>query len=305
MNAKLITTVHWNVPDQFKQHVDETGNFHFLVFGGGRKRLEGLKDAWLLEHCTPDDYNADDNISELNPYLNEMTSIYTVWKNPELLGKDIDAIGHAHYRRFFSLDDVKDIERCDGIIAAPVSLGVAGFGCTLEKQYELCHVKEDFDILKQTIEEEGLMDSEVWDKWTKLNYLYAPCNLFLLRRECFNRYCADVFNVALKLPDRIDVAGRDDYQRRACSFLCERFTSYWFFRQSFRGWMKLKEQSCQFHPEWKATNSTDSRGCFNGKYVADKSLDAINVWLSQIHNARQPNFFKPPVDQKGVFRGET
>jgi len=257
MKTKLITTVHWNVPDEFKKYVEQSNNLHFLVFGGGRKRLEELNDDWLVKHCTPDDFNPHDNISNLNPYLNEMTSIYTVYKNPNLLPSDIEAIGHAHYRRFFTSADVEDMGKCEGIVATPISVGVAGFGCTLEKQYELCHVKEDFTILKSVIEEQGLMDEQMWNEWTQLGFLFAPCNLFVLRKEWFNRYCADLFKIALELPKRIDVTGRDDYQRRACSFLCERYTSYWFYTQVRRGHMTLMVKPCQFHPEWKATNSTD------------------------------------------------
>lgn len=101
MKTKLITTVHWAVPEEFKKHVEESNGLYFLVFGGGSKRLEELNDSWLKERCVPDDTN-EDNISNLNPYLNEMTSIYTVWKNQGLLPPDTEAIGHAHYRRFFT-----------------------------------------------------------------------------------------------------------------------------------------------------------------------------------------------------------
>lgn len=239
MNTRIITTVHWAIPEEFKKHVEKSGDLHLLVFGGGRKRLEELNDEWLTKRCVPDDYNASDNISNLNPYLNEMTSIYTVWKNPDLLPPDIDAIGHAHYRRFFKAEDIDDIEKYDAIVAASASVAVAGFGCTLEKQYELCHYKEDFAVLKKTIEEEGLMDEEAWNEWTHLDYLYAPCNVFVMRVKWFLRYCHDLFKVALKLPGRINVEGRDDYQRRACSFLCERFTSYWFYTRQRNGELKV------------------------------------------------------------------
>lgn len=284
MKTKLITTVHWAVPEEFKKHVEESNGLYFLVFGGGSKRLEELNDSWLKERCVPDDTN-EDNISNLNPYLNEMTSIYTVWKNQGLLPPDTEAIGHAHYRRFFTQEDVDELDKYDALIASPASVRVAGFGCTLEKQYTLCHFKEDFDILKNTIEEVGLMDKEVWSEWTQLGYLYAPCNLFVLRREWFDKYCSDLFKVALKLPERIDVTGRDDYQRRACSFLCERFTSYWFYTQVKRGRMKVVEKPCQFHPEWKATNSTDTRGCYNGKFVKDNSLDIVAKWVKETQPA--------------------
>ena len=276
--TKLITTVHWNVPQKFKDYIDNNKDNHFLVFGGGKKRLESLNDKWLLENCTPDDARQD-NISELNPYLNEQTSIYLVYKNMDLLPSDTKTIGHAHYRRFFSKEDLKQMQFCDAIVAYPASVNVAGFGCTLEKQYELCHVKEDFQILKQTIEEVGLMDKDVWWWWTHLNYLYAPCNIFCMTKNWFVNYCNDLFKVALKLPERIDVSGRDDYQRRACSFLCERFASYWFYLHDFRHAMRIVEKPCQFHPEWKATNSFDVRGCYNGEYKHDTSWDRVANWV--------------------------
>ena len=33
--TKLITTVHWNVPQKFKDYIDNNKDNHFLVFGGG------------------------------------------------------------------------------------------------------------------------------------------------------------------------------------------------------------------------------------------------------------------------------
>ena len=52
-----------------------------------------------------------DNINELNPYLNEATGLYDIWKN-----KSEEIIGLCHYRRFFwynnnilSLKDSKEI----------------------------------------------------------------------------------------------------------------------------------------------------------------------------------------------------
>lgn len=276
--TKLITTVHWSVPQQFKDHIDQNKDLHCLVFGGGKQRLDGLNDKWLSDNCIPDDARPN-NISKLNPFLNEMTSIYLIHKNLGLLDGHTANIGHVHYRRFFNKNDIEDIDTCDGIIVNPVALGVVGFKCTLEKQYELCHVAEDFQILKSLVIKEGLYDEEVWSKWTHLDYLYAPCNIFCLKRECFNIYANDMFKVVLQLPVLIDVSTRDDYQRRACSFLSERLTSYWFFKQSYRKTMRFIEKPCQFHPEWKATNSFDVRGQYNGVRKGDESLKKIEAWL--------------------------
>ena len=65
--------------------------------------------------------------------------------------------------------------------------------------------------MKQTVIDEGLFDEEAWSKWTSLDYLFAPCNIFCLKREVFNMFCQDLFKVVLNLPEKIDVTGRDDY----------------------------------------------------------------------------------------------
>lgn len=78
--------------------------------------------------------------------------------------------------------------------------------------------------------DEGIYEEQTWNTWANSYCMFAPCNMFVLKREVFNMFCNDLFRVALKLPYKIDIAGRDDYQKRACSFLCERFTSYWMYK---------------------------------------------------------------------------
>lgn len=270
--TKIIMSIHYSPMQQLREYIDNNRDLVVPVCGGSS--LKDSDDEWIKKNVIMDDCRKD-NISHLNKQLNELTNIYLIWKNLSLLDGHTANIGNEHYRRFFSRESIKDIDTVDGIIANPISLGVAGFPCTLEKQYELCHYKEDFDILKQTIIDEGLMDEEAWNVWTKVNYLYAPCNCFVLKREVFNMFCKDLFKVALKLPNLIDVTGRDDYQKRACSFLSERFTSYWFFAQAARGRCRWKIVDLEYHPDWKGTNSIDSRGCFNGIFKGDQSLQKV------------------------------
>lgn len=280
--TKLITTIHWKLPKEAKEYFEANKDLHTLVFGGGKKHLDSIKDKWLKDNCIPDDV-VTPNISDLNPQLNEMTTIYLIHNHLGLLDGYTANIGHVHYRRFFARQDLEDIDTCDGIIATASSLNVAGFNCTLEKQYALCHYAEDFQKLKQLIVEEKLYDADTWNKWTQLQYLYAPCNIFCLKRECFNIYCDEVFKVVLRLPTVIDVTGRDDYQKRACSFLSERLTSYWFFKQQASGRMRWKEKPCQFMTEWKAPTSGDNRGCYNGQFIHDQSMDKVNSWIQTMY----------------------
>lgn len=276
--TKLVTTIHYSVPGPFKEYMQNNRDIYLLVFGGGKQKLESINDKWLLENCMPDDI-CPKNISHLNPILNEMTTVFLVRSNLRLLPASTANIGHVHYRRFFSREDLEDIDKCDGIIAEPISLTAAGFPCTVEEQYSLFHYEEDFQTLKRLVIEEGLYDEEAWGKWSKLQMLFAPCNMFCLKREVFNMYCDDVFKVILRLPDVIDLSGRDDYQKRACSFMSERLTSYWMYAQQYRQRMKWIQKPCQFKPEWKTSGAKDTRGCYNGRYVEDQSLPKIAQWI--------------------------
>ena len=82
--TKIITTMHWKLPQEAKDYFNEHRDLHFPVFGGGKQKMESLNDKWLSDNCTPDDARKD-NISMLNPLLNEWTTIYLVHKNLSLL----------------------------------------------------------------------------------------------------------------------------------------------------------------------------------------------------------------------------
>ena len=83
----------------------------FFPINGGSK----LDDEWSLTFLQKD--NAYDNISELNPLLNEMTAVYWFWKNYKPLP---DYVGFNHYRRFFKKADILDYSQHDIIISKPI-----------------------------------------------------------------------------------------------------------------------------------------------------------------------------------------
>ncbi len=277
--TKIICNLHWTPTEPLKKHLEENNDLIVPVFGGGKEVMKLCNDKWLDKHVLTDDC-CKDNISDLNPILNEMTSLYLIYKNLRLLDGHTANIGLCHYRRFFPKSVLDMIDTCDGILLNPLPLGVCGRPCLLEQQYELLHVKADFDILKQTIIDEGIYEAQTWNAWANGYYLFAPCNMFVLKREVFNMYCKDLFKVALKLPYKIDLTGRDDYQKRACSFLCERFTSYWMFKQCAIGNMQFIGANAEEHLDWKPSDAGDARGSYAGVHKGDESLKRIDKWLN-------------------------
>ena len=119
---------------------------------------EGTND-WCDKHLH---YETDfkDNISHLNPKLNEMTSIWCYWKN---LMEDADYIGFNHYRRLFDdevLDD--DISGYDIIDTRPIPMvfnmsyftgsQIPNFVPTdIKNGYFICHKFEDWIKMEEQL----------------------------------------------------------------------------------------------------------------------------------------------------------
>ncbi len=146
-----------------------------------------LKNNYNLE-CYCD--NIGDNISKYNPYMNEMTMFFWLYKNYQIK----DYIGFCHYRRYFSfLDNVIDVENIlnnNDIIL----LEKTKFICPVYKQYSHCHnlldLKELCEIIHKLYPE---YDQSCYDVLNG-NELYS-CNMFIMKRDDFIKYCDFAFNV--------------------------------------------------------------------------------------------------------------
>ena len=139
--TQIIMSLHWNPPRELKDYIERNKDLVLPICGGSV--LKFSDDEWVKKNVLMDDRKPQ-NISNLNPHLNELTNVYLIWRNLDLLDGRAANIGNEHYRRFFTRESLKDMDTVDGIIANPVGLGVAGFPCTLEEQYGLCHYAEDF-----------------------------------------------------------------------------------------------------------------------------------------------------------------
>ena len=104
---------------------------YFPIRGGNS--LE--QDQWCVDHAESD--AGGDDISCLNPLLNEMTSIYWFWKNKQLP----DYVGFNHYRRFFPRESISDYADYDIIISKPIFSS----SIPLAAQYQFYHRIADLD----------------------------------------------------------------------------------------------------------------------------------------------------------------
>ena len=260
MKIDLILNIFYQPPEMLENYINNNINLYIPINCGN---LKGTND-WCDKHLN---YETDfkDNIAHLNPKLNEMTSIWCYWKN---LMKDADYVGHNHYRRLFRIEDLNDISEYDVIDAKPIPMmfnmsyftgsPIPNFVSTdIKNGYAICHKIEDWNKMEELLKKTPYY--VFFEEWSKQIQLTSPCNLFIMKKKMFEEYCNFVFPILFDLEQKINLEGRDGYQRRALAFISERLTSLFIYSKKQQGY-KSKTIGTLFFEDWKPQNSTDKRG---------------------------------------------
>jgi hypothetical protein len=189
--------------------------------------------------------NTGDNISIKNPNYCELTGLYWAWKN-----LNCEYIGLCHYRRYFTNKSLiqrflhrhnkfeliltgseirKLLEENDVILPTKRNYYIE----TVWSHYKNAHHIKDLEETKKIIEEkypEYLDSFEKVMSETKL-HLY---NMFIMKKEDFNRYCKWVFDILFELEKRVDISSYDNYQKRIYGFISERLFNVWVYSRKLR-----------------------------------------------------------------------
>lgn len=180
--------------------------------------------------------NTGDNISALNYCFCELTGMYWAWKN-----LDADYIGLAHYRRHFSAARriPKTEEEKFGVL---LTSGQAQ--ALLEKQDIILpkrrkyYIENLYDHYKHTMHIEPLDETgkiiaercpEYLPEFEKLHQRTSAhmFNMFIMKREQFDRYCAWLFDILFELNRRIDPAQYDSFHARYLGRISELLLDVW------------------------------------------------------------------------------
>ena len=228
MNIKILVATHkayWMPDDDI-----------YLPLHVGR---EGKQDLGFIGD------NTGDNISLKNANYCELTGLYWSWKNLKC-----DYIGLCHYRRYFCAtkhgrdydsktkaillraDYEKVLRQYDVILPEKRNYYIE----IVRSQYEHAHNKRDLDEVERIISERH---PEYLDAFflvmnrRKLHIL----NMFVMKKELFDEYCAWLFDILFELEKRIDISRYDAYQARVFGFLGERLFNVWLEKKK----LKIKE----------------------------------------------------------------
>lgn len=229
MDIKIIVATH----KKYKMPEDSI----YLPLHVGR---EGKEDIGYVGDDT------GDNISDTNARLCELTGIYWAWKN-----LDADYIGLTHYRRHFSFvprierifckdkfdliatkEQVKALlENCDVIVPNRRKYYIE----TMESHFlHLPYTYEkDYRILEEVIKE---LAPEYWESFRSVmsDTSAHMFNMFIMKKELFDKYCEWLFPIILKVDNQIDVTGYDRMQARAVAYYGEFMLDVWMKKNDIR-----------------------------------------------------------------------
>ena len=191
--------------------------------------------------------NTGDNISYLNPKLNECTALYWIWKNVRCR-----YIGLDHYRRYFLRNGVEHISN---VIDEKTAISLL----------------RDYDIILSHVFDSGIVSIREWldmtagdkcyvdlvrDKLIKYQPDYLKsfdyvmdghtmyvCNMMITRKEIFDEYCEWLFSFIIEAAEDGDVSGLAPYPSRIFAFIAERMLKVWLLQHNYR----IKEQTILFY----------------------------------------------------------
>ena len=185
--------------------------------------------------------DTDDNISCLNPYLNEITALYWIWKHTRQ-----NLIGFVHYRRFFSLDnknfltqlDAEKILRENDIIVSACQFGYIAL-------YDWKIMLSGRELAERVIATVrkfiALRQPDYLAAYDRINNGFGTfCyEIFITRRKIFEAYCEWLFSFIIDATEEIltttDLAQSDDPRRyRAISFLAEHLLGVWLIKNPLK-----------------------------------------------------------------------
>lgn len=170
-----------------------------------------------------------DNINYLNPYINEATGLYYIWKN-----KKDKYVGLVHYKMFFknngeplTLKDAKEILKDHDIIIKYDYIFDKGIYKQLRSEFENPDILDKYyNILCE--KEPELRD---WFEFKQFN----NSEMFVCERKVMNKYCEWLFPLIIPITEQFIKEDKNRVvNKRMIGHLVERLFAYWIWKNNLR-----------------------------------------------------------------------
>lgn len=186
-----------------------------------------------------------ENISFLNPYINELTAIYWMWKNTTS-----EIIGTAHYHRFFVNEkadsyfsdshkylDEKTTQQLlknhDIILRRSIPYGNTEDCFRKFMGYDFYETAKN--VFQQVIKDIAPEYEEAFLFALSRHNSGHAFNMFITRRHVFNAYCSWLFPIILEAANRIDFTQLPNPPHsRIIGFMGEALLMPWLMKQRLR-----------------------------------------------------------------------
>ena len=177
-----------------------------------------------------------DNISAKNPYYCELTGIYWAWKNLQA-----DYIGLCHYRRHFTLAKrfpKTEAERFDVLLTGEQAEALLHQTDILLPKARNYYIENLYDHYAHTLHIEPLDEAgriiaekcpEYLSEFNKLHQRKSAhmFNMFVMKKEHFDAYCAWLFDILFELEKRFDPSRYDAFHARYLGRVSELLMDVW------------------------------------------------------------------------------
>jgi hypothetical protein len=181
-----------------------------------------------------------DNISEKNPNYCELTALYWAWKN-----LTADFIGLAHYRRHFfanrsgrSKDKFLDVltreqaqrlcENYSVILPNKRKYYIE----TNYSHYIHSHLHTGLDLAGEIIKSDYPEYAAALDKVLHKRSWAHMFNMFIMRKDRFDPYCAWLFDILFKVEKKLDISAYNAVEARVFGYISELLLDVWILKNN-------------------------------------------------------------------------
>lgn len=186
------------------------------------------------------DFQPDDegeNISKRNPFYSELTAVYWAWKNLEA-----DHVGLVHYRRYLGMKHGKDKWKCllskgealalckahDIILPQKRRYYIESLWSHYEHTHDISHLEKAKAIISKDYPEYLPAFNKVMKRtWGHM------FNMFIMRKDLMNAYCAWLFDILFKLEKQIDMSSLSAFDARLMGRISEFLLDVWIEKHKY------------------------------------------------------------------------